>query len=412
MREVLDRIYRKAVASCSGRARARAAAASLEASRVVLLAAGKASAGMAAGALEALGERVVDGLVVAKAAPPAAPGGLEVVLGAHPVPDARSARACAAAMRLLAGVPADATALVALSGGASSLLAASLPGLAAADAFAAGAALVRAGLPIAEMNAVRRHLFAATAGRLALACPAPVEVLVLSDVLGSDLSTIASGPFHAGDDTFAKAHGIAARVPAFPPGALAFLARGAAGGHPAAEAPRPGDPRLARVRHRVLADVDALIDAAVEAARREGLEAERMPPTGAEVTVVAATYAARAAGSRGVLCIGGGEPTLAVPPSAGRGGRAQHLALLLARALAGTQAAALLAASDGDDGIGGAAGAFVDGGTAARARACGVDVDGALASFTSGEACAALGAAVVTGPTDTNVLDLHLLWVP
>ncbi|MBI5480175.1 MAG: hypothetical protein HY906_15015 [Deltaproteobacteria bacterium] len=134
------------------------------------------------------------------------------------------------------------------------------------------------------------------------------------------------------------------------------------------------------------------------------------PPQAGDVAEVAALYAGRARGApAGALLIGGGEPTVSLPRGAGRGGRSQHLALLLARALQGTGASFLAAGSDGTDGPTDAAGAVVTGATWDAARARGLGPEAALARFDTHALHAALATLVETGPTGTNLLDLHLL---
>jgi hydroxypyruvate reductase len=310
--------------------------------------------------------------------------------------------------------------LVLLSGGGSALAAAPAPGVSFEEKVEAVALLMRAGRPIGELNAMRKHLSALKGGRLGLRLAGgPVRVLVLSDVPGDDLSTIASGPFTGDPTTWddvrraVAAGGVEAALPATVRRLLA--AAGAPGGLP--ETPKPGDLRLALVTHRVLAGPVALAHAAAEAARALGLEAEAdAAPLGGDVAEVAARLGAwaRAHAGRGARLLAlGGEPTVVVPPGAARpdGGRAQALALLAAQALAGLPAAALAAGSDGRDGPTERAGAVVDGATAALAAGRGLDLAAALAAAASGPACDALGATLPRFETGTHVGDLVLVAV-
>jgi glycerate 2-kinase len=157
-----------------------------------------------------------------------------------------------------------------------------------------------------------------------------------------------------------------------------------------------------------------LARAAAEVAEELGFSASADPaPLVGDVGAVAARLAtwARAHAGRGprVLALGG-EPTIRVPPGAAApdGGRAQHLALLAAREIAGLPAAVLAAGSDGRDGPTEQAGAVVDGGTLAAAHAAGFDVDAALAEARSGPACVALGVAIPRTDTGTHLCDLVL----
>jgi len=379
---------------------------------------GKAAGPMLAAALEALGPRAARPLCVLPEGA-AAPAGVEVVRGAHPRPSAGSLAAGAALLRWCAE-GAGAPALVLLSGGGSALAAAPAAGLAFEEKAEAVALLMRAGRPIGELNALRKHLSAIKGGRLGVALGgAPAQVLVLSDVPGDDLSTIASGPFCADPTTFEEVRRVVASSGAGDALPAAVRRHLAAGGRPGGppETPKPGDPRLAGVAHRVLAGPVALAAAAADAARALGLaaEADPAPLTGdvAEVAARAAAWARAHAGAGPRLLALGGEPTVVVPPGAPRpdGGRAQALALLLARSLAGLPAAGLAAGSDGRDGPTERAGAVVDGATLALAAARGVDVEAALAAGASGPACDALGATLPRFETGTHVGDLVLVAV-
>jgi hydroxypyruvate reductase len=408
---------------------------------VRLLAVGKAAPAMAGAALAALGARIEDALVVAPAtdappSPPAAEGsgqagrsgaadgggagdalaGARVVHGSHPRPDAGSLAAGAAILEWAArgrGLPV----LALVSGGGSALAVAPAEGIAFPEKVDAVAALMRAGATIHELNALRKHLSRLKGGRLAaLLAPAEVRVLLLSDVPGDDLSTIASGPFTPDPTTFADAlRAVAARGAALPAAVAARLAAGARG--ELEETPKPGDPRLARVSHRLLAGPVDLARAAAEEARARGFAAEADPaPLAGDVAAVAARLAAwaRAHAGRGRRLLAlGGEPTIAIPAGARApdGGRAQHLALAAAMEIAGLRAAVLAAGSDGRDGPTEQAGAVVDGATAAQAAAAGVDLVGALSAARSGPAAVLLGAAIPREDTGTHLCDLVLVAV-
>jgi glycerate 2-kinase len=382
---------------------------------VRILALGKAAGPMLEAALRALGGRARDPLCVLPEGA-TAPAGVATVWAGHPRPTPGSleaGRAILAWGRGNGGAPV----LVLLSGGGSALAFAPAEGLSADDKIEAVAAVMRAGATIQGLNAVRKHLSALKGGRLgALLAPAPVRVLVLSDVPGDDLSTIASGPLAPDPTTYGDAlqaiDALGARVPA---AARAHLEGGARGARE--ETPKPGDPRLATVVHHLLAGPVHLARAAAEAARARGFQAEAEPaPLVGDVADVAARLAgwARANAGRGRRLLAlGGEPTISIPPGAraADGGRAQHLALLAARGIAGLRAAVLAAGSDGRDGPTEQAGAAVDGGTLGAARAGGVDLDAALVEARSGPACLALGAAIPRLETGTHLCDLVMVAV-
>jgi len=161
----------------------------------------------------------------------------------------------------------------------------------------------------------------------------------------------------------------------------------------------------------VLANHETLVCAAREAAERFGLRVERLlPPATDNVADVAARYETVSKDlPQGTLLLGGGEPTVVLTADSGLGGRSQHLALLMARAIRRRPLAFLAAGSDGSDGPTDAAGALVTGRSWDQALQGGLNPDDALRSFDSCRVHANLGTHIVTGPTQTNLLDLHML---
>jgi glycerate-2-kinase len=393
--------------------RASLAAEPLPPGPIRVLALGKAALPMMEGALAALGDRVTDPLCVVPEGTRGDLPGATVVVGSHPRPSPRSA-AAGSALLAWAGRNAGLPVLALVSGGGSALAVTPAEGVTFEEKVDAAAAVMRAGATIGELNALRKHLSRLKGGQLAVRlAPASVRVLVLSDVPGDDLSTIASGPFAPDPTTFADALGfVRGRGAEVPLAVLARLEAGVRGELP--ETPKPGDPRLAAVTHRLLAGPVDLARAAAEEARARGYatEVDPLPLTG-EVGAVAARLEAwvKASAGRGKRLLAlGGEPTIAIPPSASApdGGRAQHLALLAAGALEGRGAAVLAAGSDGRDGPTEQAGAVADGGTVAAAARAGVDLARALAEARSGPAAVACGAAIPREETGTHLCDLVL----
>lgn len=383
---------------------------------VRVLAVGKAALPMMEAALAVLGDRAREPLCVVPEGGRTALPGARVLVASHPRPTPRSARAGSELLAWAdrnAGVPV----LALVSGGGSALAVAAAEGVTFEEKVEAAAALMRAGATIGELNALRKHLSRLKGGQLAARlAPAPVTVLVLSDVPGDDLSTIASGPFAPDPTTFADALGfVRGRRAEVPVAALARLEAGARGELP--ETPKPGDPRLAGVTHRLLAGPVELARAAAEEARARGYEAEVEPVAlVGDVRDAAARLGswARANAGRGKRLLAlGGEPTIALPKDAKApdGGRAQHLALLAAAWLAGRSAGVLAAGSDGRDGPTEQAGAVVDGGTTRAATQAGVDIGAALRDARSGPACVKLGVAIPREETGTHLCDLVLVAV-
>ena len=241
---------------------------------VRVLALGKAAAPMIEAALAALGGRARDPLCVHPEGT-RAPAGVRAIAGGHPRPTRGSLEA-GEAMRAWADANGSATALVLLSGGGSALAVAPAAGLSLEEKADALAAVMRAGATIQELNAVRKHLSALKGGRLgARLAPAQVRVLVLSDVPGDDLSTIASGPLVPDPTTWADVMAVLARTAtrdALPAPVRAFVDTESAAGR---ETPKPGDPRFATIAHQLLAGPTELARAAAEAAAARGIERAR-----------------------------------------------------------------------------------------------------------------------------------------
>jgi hydroxypyruvate reductase len=385
-------------------------------SRVIVLGCGKAGAAMARAVEEVLGDRIAEGFVVVKEGHTAPTRRVHLAEAGHPVPDARG-QAAAARMADLAerAGPADLV-LVLLSGGGSALTPAPTPPITLEEKQAVTRMLLAAGATITELNAVRKHLSRLKGGQLARAAvPAAVATLVLSDVIGDHLDVIASGPTAPDPTTFAAALGVLTErglSDRAPPAVVARLEAGRRGEVP--ETPKPGDPLFDGVEHLVIGNNALVVEAAAERARAlgwvphvvsRGLEGE--------ARLVARDLVERARRlPAGACLIAGGETTVTVR-GRGRGGRCQELALAAGLALRSDEGLVVLAAgTDGTDGPTEAAGAVVDWATVARGRAAGLDADRALADNDAHTFLGAAGDLLVTGPTNTNLLDLYLVLQP
>lgn len=370
---------------------------------------------MAGAALDVLGSRVQGGVVVSPGGTPRPP--LGGVTGEHPQPGPGSEEGGRRALAIAEGIAPDAELVTLISGGASSLMAVPADGLTLDDKREATWVLLRSGADIHALNTVRKHLSRIKGGRLAASCRAPSLAMVLSDVVGDDLSVIASGPTVADHSTYADALYVLDRFggrDAFPPAVVAHLVAGARGERP--ESPKPGDPRLANASTVLVGGrADAMRGAADEAVRR-GYDvwvcAEAIV---GEAKLAGAHFAAQcldraAAMGRPACIIASGETTVRVT-GRGIGGRNQELAAAAAPLLEAYGPRALVASvgTDGIDGPTDAAGAVVDGTTVARARADGLpSIEAILADNNSYAFFDALGDLVRTGPTGTNVGDLQL----
>lgn len=415
-RERLLGIYRVALESVRGgpaAARALRALPPLEPPFSVL-AVGKAACAMAEGAREVLGERVLGGRICTPDGHARRVEGMVVREAGHPVPDARSEREAREALALADGLGRGDTLLVLISGGTSALWCAPAEGIGLEAKRRLTECLLRSGVDIEGLNAVRKHVSQIKGGGLARrAYPARVVTLALSDVRGDGIETIGSGPTAADPSTFADALAVLRRaevLEAVPASVRLWLEEGAAGRHP--ETLKPGDEALLRVGHRVVATLDDALRAAVAAGERSGW---RVWSLGAclygEAREEGARLAARLdeARRRGIdLIVAGGEPTVKVR-GAGRGGRAQEMALAFALAVEGREVEALFAGTDGADGPTDAAGAVVDGSTVGKSRAEGLDARLHLDRNDAHPLLERTGSLIRTGPTDTNVTDIVLI---
>jgi hydroxypyruvate reductase len=306
--------------------------------------------------------------------------------------------------------------LVLMSGGASANWTAPAAGVSFADKQAVTRALLRSGATIGEINTVRKHLSRIKGGRLARhAYPAKLVTIAISDVPGDDPSAIGSGPTVPDPTTLADARALVAKYKLELPASVT-----AALVDPANESPKPGDPVFAGTSFALAARPADALRAAEAAVRAAGYECvalgDRVEGEARKIAAAHAEHARglRAQGKRAVI-LSGGELTVTVRGK-GRGGPNQEYALALAIGLAGMPAVAALSAdTDGTDGGAGLAsdpaGALLDGETAARAKALGLDPAAFLADNNSTGFFAALGDLLMPGPTYTNVNDFRAIVV-
>jgi hydroxypyruvate reductase len=401
-RSELLAIYSDAVAAVNG---ARCAKQYLENNPVTgdicLIAIGKAACSMASGAQSVLGERIRDSLVITKYGchQPPLPE-LNVLEAGHPLPDAHSLVAGRQLLDLLRRVSVTTELLFLISGGTSALVEV-LPGASSlADLEKLNTWLLKSGLPIGEINAIRKRVSCIKGGRLARYLGGRrTTVLLLSDVRGDDPAVIGSGLLspHSG-----YANSVAEQ--ALPDEIRQLLSQ-------APPMPVPNDPCFANIHWEIIANLQRAIDAAETSALNHGYHAvvhrEYLQGDARECGErIAQTVKARP----GTLHIWGGEPTVTLPKNPGRGGRCQSLALSAAIALQDTRNWCLLAAgTDGDDGASGAAGACIDAGSILRAleklgnRGTALDY---LNNADAGSFFAASGDLIKKESTGTNVNDL------
>lgn len=426
LRDDVGRCFRAALEAVDPRNRVRAALAAdpLPGSGdVVVLAVGKAAGTMAGGARDALGERISRGVVLAPRGTelPEIPG-VEGRRGGHPLPDVDGVAGARAVAEVAAGTGPGDRVLLLLSGGGSALLTLPPDDVPLAAIRAVTDALLRAGAPIGELNAVRKHLDALKGGRLArLVAPAALRVLVLSDVVGNRLDVVASGPAAPDSTTYADAVDVLRSRGAWdgaPAPVRRHLEAGVRGDLP--ESPGDGDPVFAAVRTEIVADAGTAARAALDQAEALGYAPELLTTTLTGEARDAGRRLGRLAreireGERGpeppAAVAAAGETTVTVT-GGGKGGRNQELALGAASELDGLEG--VLVASLGTDGVDGptdAAGARATGRTLARARERGLDPGAALRENDAYPFFRALDDLLLTGPTGTNVMDVQLVLV-
>lgn len=359
---------------------------------LAVVAIGKAAPAMMLGACQALGNRVAAGLVITRKGnvDPRLAGNPAVVQveSSHPVPDARSLEAGEKLLRFIAGQPGNRPLLFLLSGGTSSLVEVLPEGRSLEDLQALNRWLLSSGLDICSMNLVRSRLSRIKGGQLGDFLEGrEARVLLISDVPGDDPAFVGSGLLYPLPGE--------ASLPPLPASLSRILVE-------------PGFPQDTGIPHHIVAANSDAVATAVETARQLGYQAVAGFPflegNAAEQGRAFGRYMRQA--QPGVYVMGG-ETTVNLPPSPGRGGRNQHLALAAAGEIRGRKDVLILAAgTDGSDGNSNDAGALVDGGTWQRAVDEEFDPLQALTAADSGSVLEATGDLVHTGPTGTNVMDL------
>lgn len=388
--------------------------------RIYLVGAGKAGVPMARAAEETAGERYAGGIVIVKEGHGGRLRNTEVLEASHPEPGRRGAEATAALLEFLQlRVGREDLLIVVLSGGGSALLVSPADGITLEDKKAATSALIRCGARIQEINAVRKHLSRVKGGRLLdYAGECRVLTLILSDVVGDDIPSIASGPTSPDPSTFQDCREIVRRYDLsskLPEPVLKLIEAGEE------ESPKPGDARFERVSNHIVAGNIQALEAAARQARKLGyrplvlsssLEGDTAAAAGFHVAILREILASENPVARPCCLISGGETTVEVKGD-GKGGRNMEFVLWCARWVDGWSGAFVVASlgSDGNDGPTDAAGAAAFPDTVERARGQGLTAEDFLERNDSYHFFKALDDLIVTGPTRTNVMDLRFVLV-
>ena len=380
--------------------------------RIFVVGAGKATASMARAIERILAKRITGGLINIKHGHAARLTRIEQNECGHPIPDEAGVRGA----QRIAAIARDATArdlvICLISGGASALLPLPAPQIALAEKQATTNLLLGCGATIHEINAVRKHISAIKGGQLAaLASPAHVVSLILSDVIGDNLDVIGSGPTSPDASTFDMARSVFDKYGVWnkvPRAVRQRLEKGSRG--EIAETPKSLD----NVDNRIIGSNRLALDAAAREAQALGFKTLILSSTiEGETREIAGMHAAIARELRQsgnpldppACIVSGGETTVTLLGK-GKGGRNQEFALAAAVGIAGLKDVLIFSAgTDGTDGPTDAAGAQADGTTFSR----GPEALRRLANNDSYEFFAQLNDLIVTGPTGTNVMDIHLI---
>lgn len=393
-------------------------------SNVFVIGFGKASATMARAAEEILGDFLTRGWVTVKYGHtvPLATNKIHLHEAGHPLLDENSLEGTRQILEIVDSATENDLIIALVSGGGSALLELPVPSVSLADLRAMTDALLRCGATINEINTLRKHISQVKGGQLARrARRAHLIALILSDVLGSPLDTIASGPTAPDSTTFADALTVIERYDLrahIPPSILAHIERGARGEIP--DTPKVGDPIFARVQNAVIADLTMACDAAVRQAQELGYntllltsfvqgEAREFAKFLAAIAREIVTSNRPVAKPACIVC--GGETTVTLRGN-GKGGRNQEIALAAAIEIAGMPRVVVLSGgTDGTDGPTDAAGALAESDTIARATRLGLDARAYLANNDAYHFFQPLGDLLMTGPTGTNVGDVTVMIV-
>lgn len=370
--------------------------------RLILVAAGKAAWQMASAAQRRLGDRISGGVVITKYHHAQGPiGRLSVFEAGHPVPDENSYRATQAAIDVVTGLTESDLVLFLLSGGGSALF--ERPLIAPGELEEITRQMLGSGADITEINTLRKRFSAVKGGKFAQLCaPAQVFSIVLSDILGDPLDSIASGPAYPDSTTAAQTQAIMEKY--------CLKLSSDARARLAEETPK----KLANVRSIVTGSVRQLCAAASQTAATLGYKPIVLSASicceAREAGSFLASIAQYHQDSKGSLAFILGGETVVHLTGDGLGGRNQELVLGAAGGIAGMSNTLIFSiGSDGTDGPTDAAGGWVDGETVNRLTAKGLRLDDVLQRNDSYHALKAIGGLIVTGPTGTNVNDLTVL---
>jgi glycerate 2-kinase len=386
-------------------------------SRVVVVSIGKAGHTMAQALAQRIGETLfatsVEGIVATSIEAPAQVRGFRYFQGGHPTPNSESIRAANSILKMLDAQTEASLVIFMISGGGSSIVEKPIDDeISLDDLIATYRVLVHSGAPIAEINAIRKHLSAVKGGRLARAAfPAQQVSLLVSDVPDATPDALASGPTMPDSTSIEDCYRIAEKhnlLPQFPESTRELFERRALD-----ETPKSDDQEFYRSRWWTVLSNQTALEEAKQQAERSGFTVFVDNSCDDWDYERAAEYLLKRLRelqkeSPRVCLLSGGEVTVRVT-NGGVGGRNQQFGLACAAKIAGQNITVLSAGTDGVDGNSSAAGAVVDGSTLMRAQGMGLNAGLALEKFDAYPFFHAVGDAIETGPTGNNLRDLRIL---
>jgi glycerate-2-kinase len=284
--------------------------------------AGKAAGAMAGALCGMLKGRLAAGAITVPKGTAASIDNISVTGASHPVPDEDGVKGAEKIIDVLNNAGQDDVALVVISGGGSALLPMPAAGITLLDKQEATKELLASGASIHEMNAVRKHLSQVKGGQLVRHAKCRMVSLVMSDVVGDDLSVIASGPTFPDQSTFKDALRIIYKYGIKNPRVRAHIRQGARG--KIAETPKPGDPAFARVRNILIGNNHAACDSATGYLRGKGIRVENLGSEFGGEARDLGVFVARLLSNRSdapFAIVAGGETTVKLGSKAGKGGR-------------------------------------------------------------------------------------------
>lgn len=390
--------------------------------RIFVTGCGKAGAPMVQAVEEIIGDHVTDGIVTVKyghigTTPPRI---VSIVEAAHPFPDHAGVSSCRQALDMIGESTKDDLVIALISGGGSALWPQPVASISLTDKQKVNEILLECGADIHEINCVRKHLSLVKGGQAAKAAfPADVIVLIISDVIGDNLDVIASGPFAPDSSTFAdvikviEKHKLSSELPK---PVFEHLQSGFLGN--ISDTPKTSDPIFRKITQILCATNALAVKAAAQKAEQLGYKAYVLsdPVFGeaqkAAQMLVKEAIELKQQSLQPVALIAGGETTVTLSDTRGKGGRNQEIILAAALKLDGIEGIIVgSCGTDGNDGPTDAAGAIANGKSVARAKKLGMDSEEFLRRHDAYHFFNKLDDLIITGPTNTNVMDIHCILI-